>query len=155
MVNYATSRHLLPAELLLGCQCLAVGIGGGFGHGELHRALAQFNAADAWMGTLMVSGVAMIVLALASMCWRAPSDRIALNVARAHMVVAAFSFAAWLYSLMFALRVDGWVEFPVTTMLSAPALLFSCWAFVANTKVRVALDPAPESRGVQYDRRHA
>lgn len=103
----------------------------------------------------MIGGAAMIALAITALVWRAPSDRVALNLARARSISAALSFAAWLYAIQFAARFDGWTLFPVTTMLAMPLLACSLWSFWVNTKVRVALDPAAESPGLKYDRRHA
>ena len=156
----AASRFLLPLEIFLGLTMFAWGLSGGLGRGYLHKLLASISNDDEWIWTLGIVGsiqmsVAMLEWALGKRWPLWTTQRWPPSVHFSSSLRATISFVAcmvWLWVLKLVVTVPGMTNITVLAIMAPASVIFCCWVFVENLKVRYALDPRIPTSTMRFDR---
>ena len=156
----AASRFLLPLEIYLGLTMFAWGLSGGLGRGYLFKLLQSIGDNEAWFWTLCAIGGAQMGMAMlewvagkrwplwTTQAWP-PSVHVSSSLRASLAFVAGM---VWLYVLKLVVSVPGMAHITVLAIMAPVSLLFCCWVFVENLKVRYALDPRIPTSTMRFDR---
>ena len=153
------SRFMLPIEMFLGANLIALALTGGtqvLGGGSIYRALTASNETTAWLITLMSIGIP--VFAVSAYEWVFMRDAPTADILRAVSARSVLSFlgtVTWIAALGFIAN-QRLVSVSMYLVMTAPlAAFFHGWAFVENLKVRYALSPQyPTNQSLTFHRFH-
>ncbi len=156
----AASRFLLPLEIFLGLTMFAWGLSGGLGRGFLYKLLDGIDNDEAWLVALCGIGAAQMAWAMLEwVCGRSwqlwTTRRWPPSVHASSSIRASLAFLAaivWIYIIKLIVTVQGMANITVLAILAPASLLFCCWVFWENLKVRYALDPQIKTSTLRFDR---
>lgn len=149
------SRYLLPLEMCLAVQLVAIAMSGSMGNGVLHRLVAARDDPMTWglvMGTI---GFAWFCSAAIEWVfgkdWQGGVVAVSIWMRKWMSLAAMVSWSYITYTMVMA--PEGLKVFAV--FLIAPVMtLFSIWAWWVNARTETLLDPRLKTHGLEKSLEH-